>query len=122
MTSRIRYTFLSYFGIETPTHICTTHAISKFQQKLPNRIPRKLDKNFYIQSIIQQKKSAYFTQILTEISMIQHIHNLFQEYSTLDSPDLSPGRTQLDSNRTNLTRSSGGKYESALSLVPVKKA
>ena len=28
-------------------------------------------------------RSAYFTQILTEISMIQHIYNLFQEYSTL---------------------------------------
>ena len=59
-------------------------------------------------------RSAYFTQILTEISIqIQHIYNLFQEYSTLDSPDLSPGRTQLDTNRTNRTRSSGGKYESA---------
>ena len=45
--------------------------------------------------------------------MIQHIYNLFQEYSTLDSPNLSPGRTQLDTNRTNRTRSSGGKYESA---------
>ena len=68
-------------------------------------------------------RSAYFTQILTEISMIQHIYNLFQEYSeyyiqTLDSPDLSPGRTQLDTNRTNRTRSSGGKYESALFLRP----
>ena len=39
--------------------------------------------------------------------------NLFQEYSTLDSHDLSPGRTQLDTNRTNRTRTSGGKYESA---------
>ena len=29
------------------------------------------------------------------------------------SPDFSPGRTQLDTNRTNRTRSSGGKYESA---------
>ena len=56
-------------------------------------------------------RSAY--QILTEISMIQHIYNLFQEYSTLDSPDISPGRTQLDTNRTNRARSSGGKYESA---------
>ena len=50
--------------------------------------------------------------------MIQHIYNLFQEYSTLNSPDLSPGSTQLDTNRTNRTRSSGGKYESALFLVP----
>ena len=41
-------------------------------------------------------RSAYFTQILTEISMIQHIYNLFQEYSTLDSPDLSPGSTPND--------------------------
>ena len=58
-------------------------------------------------------RSAYFTQILTEISMVQHIYNLLQEYSTLDSPDLSPGRTQLDTNRTYRTRSSGEKYESA---------
>jgi len=34
-------------------------------------------------------------------SMIQHIYNLFQEYSTLNSTDLSPGRTQLDTNRTS---------------------
>ena len=54
-----------------------------------------------------------FNRSVTEISMTQHIYTLFQEYSTLDSPDLSPGRTQLDTNRTNRTRSSGGKYESA---------
>ena len=43
----------------------------------------------------------------------ESLYNLFQEYSTLDSPDLTPGRTQLGTNRTNRTRSSGGKYESA---------
>ena len=58
-------------------------------------------------------RSAYFTQIPTEIFMIPLIYNLFQEYLTLGSPDFSPGRTQLDTNRTNRTRSSGGKYESA---------
>ena len=36
------------------------------------------------------------------------------------TPDVSPVSTQLDTNRTNQTRSSGGKYESAsLFLVPV---
>ena len=46
------------------------------------------------------------------------MYNLFQENSTLESPGLSLGSTQLDTNRTNRTRSSGGKYESALFLVP----
>ena len=59
-------------------------------------------------------RSAYFPLILTEMSMTQAYLNLFQEYSTLDPPDLSPGSTQLDTNRTNRTRSSGpasgGKY------------
>ena len=41
-------------------------------------------------------RSAYFTQILTEISMIQHIYNLFQEYSIIDSPDFSSGSNQLE--------------------------
>ena len=42
-------------------------------------------------------RSAYFTQILTEIYMshrlkvIEHIYNLFLEYSTLDLNELSPG-------------------------------
>ena len=31
----------------------------------------------------------------------------------MDSPDLSPGSSPWDTNRTNRTRSSGGKYESA---------
>ena len=35
-----------------------------------------------------------------------------------DSPDLSPGGSPWDTNRTNRTRSSGGKYESALFWVP----
>ena len=46
-------------------------------------------------------RPAYFNPILTEISMIQHIYNLFPEYSTLDPPDISPSRTQLETNRTN---------------------
>ena len=36
----------------------------------------------------------------------------------IDSPDLSPGSSPWDTNRTNRTRSSGGKYESALFWVP----
>ena len=36
----------------------------------------------------------------------------------MDSPDLSPGRSPWDTNRTNRTRSSGGKYESAHFLTP----
>ena len=36
----------------------------------------------------------------------------------IDSPDLSPGSPPWDTNRTNRTRSSGGKYESALFWVP----
>ena len=46
------------------------------------------------------------------------IYKLFQEYSMIDPPDLSPGSSPSDTNRTNRTRSSGGKYESALFLVP----
>ena len=36
----------------------------------------------------------------------------------IDPPDLSPGSSPWDTNRTNRTRSSGGKYESALFLTP----
>ena len=36
----------------------------------------------------------------------------------IDPPDLSPGSSPWDTNRTNRTRSSGGKYESALFLRP----
>ena len=38
---------------------------------------------------------------------------LFQVYSMIDPPDLSPGSSPWDTNRTNRTQSSGGKYESA---------
>ena len=36
----------------------------------------------------------------------------------IDPPDLSPGSSPWDTNRTNRTRSSGGKYESAHFLTP----
>ena len=101
--------------------------------KRENIFPCSFDENFFSRGAhlrtihychvihgVESVQSANFTQILTEISMIQHIYNLFQEYSTLDSPDISPGRTQLDTNRTNRTRSSGGKYESARFWGPAK--
>ena len=49
------------------------------------------------------------------------MYKLFQENSTIDSPDLSPGSSPLDTNRTNRTRSSGGKYESAPFWVPAEE-
>ena len=79
-----------------------------------------IDYGHYTINSGESTRSACFPQILTEISMIQHIYNLFQEYSTLDSPDFSPGRTQLDTNRTNRTRSSEGKYESARFWGPAR--
>ena len=39
----------------------------------------------------------------------------------IDPPDLSPGSSPWDTNRTNRTQSSGGKYESALFLTPPVK-
>ena len=39
----------------------------------------------------------------------------------MDSPDLSPGSSPWDTNRTNRTRSSGGKYESAHFFTPAIK-
>ena len=39
----------------------------------------------------------------------------------MDSPDLSPGSSPWDTNRTNRTQSSGEKYESALFWAPPKK-
>ena len=38
----------------------------------------------------------------------------------IDSPDLSPGSSSWDTNRTNRTRSSGGKYESAHFFTPAE--
>ena len=42
---------LGDFEKKTPTHMVATHAISKSQQNFQNRIPRELDKNFYIPRI-----------------------------------------------------------------------
>ena len=42
---------LGNFENQTPTHIDATHAISKSEQNFQNRIPRELDKNFYIPRI-----------------------------------------------------------------------
>ena len=38
----------------------------------------------------------------------------------IDPPDLSPGSSPWDTNRTNRTRSCGGKYESAHFLTPAR--
>ena len=51
-------------------------------------------------------------------ALLYHMYKLFQEYSTIDSPDLSPGSSPWDTNRTNRTRSSRGKYESAHFFTP----
>ena len=40
----------------------------------------------------------------------------------MDSPDLSPGSSPWDTNRTNRTRSSGGKYESAHFFTPANNS
>ena len=45
--------------------------------------------------------------------MGKDIYKLFQEYSMIDPPELSPGSSPWDTNRTNWTQFSGGKYESA---------
>ena len=45
---------------------------------------------------------------------MNHINKLFQEYSMIDSPDLSPGSSTRGTNRTNRTRSYEGKCESVL--------
>ena len=42
---------LSNFGYETPTHMGTTHAISKIEEKFQNRTPRESDENFDIPGI-----------------------------------------------------------------------
>ena len=39
---------LGDFDNKTPTHMAATHAISKSKRNFQNRIPRELDKNFYI--------------------------------------------------------------------------
>ena len=42
---------LGDFDNKTPTHMATTHAISKSKRDFQNRIPRELDKNFDISGI-----------------------------------------------------------------------
>ena len=39
------------FDNKTPTHLAATHAISKSKRNFQNRIPRELDKKFYIPRI-----------------------------------------------------------------------
>ena len=71
---------------------------------------------------MKSTRSPKFTVLVYLIQVqyiwLNHIYKLFQEYSTIDPPDLSPGSSPWDTNRTNRTRSSGGKYESALFLTP----
>ena len=40
----------------------------------------------------------------------------------MDSPDLLPGSSPWDTNRTNRTRSSGGKYEFAHFFTPAPES
>ena len=42
---------LGDFDNKTPTHMAATHAILKSKRNFQNRIPRELDKNFYIPRI-----------------------------------------------------------------------
>ena len=74
-------------------------------------------------SILNRSLKFTVTVYLIRVQYIwlYHIYKLFQEYSTIDSPDLSPGSPPWDTNRTNRTRSSGGKYESALFWAPPSK-
>ena len=41
------------FENKTPTHIDETHAISKSERNFQNRIPRELDKKFYIPGFVE---------------------------------------------------------------------
>ena len=43
----IKINTLGDFEIETPTHISTTHAISKSDRSFQNRFPMELDENLY---------------------------------------------------------------------------
>ena len=61
-----------------------------------------------------KKKQKYSSIHKSEKSLMD------SEKLMMDSPDLSPGSSPWDTNRTNRTRSSGGKYESALFWVPAK--
>ena len=72
--------------------------------------------------MVKSTRSPKFTVLVYLIQVqyiwLNHIYKLFQEYSMIDPPDLSPGSSPWDTNRTNRTRSSGGKYESAPFLTP----
>ena len=74
------------FGNETPTHMGTTHAISKIEQKFQNRIPRELDKNFniprislinWISSNFLKRKKRLHKKAYTEIEKMSNFRNLF---------------------------------------------
>ena len=75
--------------------------------------------------MVKSTRSPKFTVLVYLIQVqyiwLNHIYKLFQEYSMIDPPDLSPGSSPWDTNRTNRTRSSGGKYESAPFLTPAPK-
>ena len=84
------------FKNKTPTYMAATHAISKSKRNFQNRIPRELDKKFYIPRFV------VIHWITSNIQIFKNRHNFFLwaiflvskiEIESVNHPD--PGDIQL---------------------------
>ena len=79
------------FGNKTPTHMAVTHAISKSERSFQNRIPRELDKKFYIPKISMIHIIGY--------NFLKYKNRLYKKVMSIPNPGFQschgPERTAL---------------------------
>jgi len=70
------------FKNKTPTHTVTTHAISKYEQNFQNRIPRELEKNFFIPKISMIQLIRY--------NFLKYKSRLYKKVMSIPNPGIRP--------------------------------
>ena len=70
------------FGFKTPTHRDVTHAISKSERSFQNRIPRELDKNFYILKISMIHIIGY--------NFLKYKNRSYKKVISISNPGIQP--------------------------------
>jgi len=70
------------FGNNTPTHMAVTHAISKSERSFQNRIPRELDKKFYIPKISMIHIIGY--------NFLKYKNRSYKKVISISNPGIQP--------------------------------
>ena len=77
---------LSEFENKTPTHMAVTHAISKSERSFQNRIPRELDKKFYIPKISMIHIIGY--------NFLKYKNRSYKKVISIPNPGIQPRHIQ----------------------------